>query len=175
MLAITSHGRCIGDHVPLFQELVDATSRLLTRTRALGRHRRHFRSSTYAWETERTQEPSSTSPRAGDHAGRPTLQLAAAHRAELAAILGAAGVDFARHRPVVFGSRAEGTARRYSDIDLGLAGEPLSFDQLGRLSEALEESELPYRVDVVNLAETSREFRALALARAVPLKDTPTG
>jgi predicted nucleotidyltransferase len=62
----------------------------------------------------------------------------------------------------VFGSRAAGTARRYSDIDVGLAGEPLLFDQLGRLREALEDSELPYRVDVVNLAETSDQFRAVA-------------
>jgi len=102
-----------------------------------------------------------------DSAGTQPLQLAPAYQRDLEAILRAAGVDFARHRPVVFGSRAEGTARRYSDIDLGLAGEPLPFDRLARLTEALEESELPYRVDVVNLAETSREFRAVALRTAV--------
>jgi predicted nucleotidyltransferase len=101
----------------------------------------------------------------------PALQLAEAYRQELERVLRAAGVDFARHRPVVFGSRAEGTARRYSDIDLGLAGEPLPFDGLARLTEAFEDGDLPYRVDVVNLAHTSREFRAAALASAIALVD----
>jgi type I restriction enzyme S subunit len=109
----------------------------------------------------------------GDTTLAPALQLAPAYRQELERVLRAAGVDFVRHRPVVFGSRAEGTARRYSDIDLGLAGEPLPFDRLGRLAEAFEDGDLPYRVDVVNLAQTSRAFRAAALASAVPLGDVP--
>lgn len=104
-----------------------------------------------------------------DSTGTQALQLAPAYRRELEAILRAAGVDFARHRPVVFGSRADGTARRYSDIDVGLAGEPLAFDRLARLAEALEDSELPYRVDVVNLAQTSHEFRTVALRTAITL------
>ncbi|HEY5195439.1 MAG TPA: nucleotidyltransferase domain-containing protein, partial [Solirubrobacteraceae bacterium] len=73
----------------------------------------------------------------GDSRQAPGLALTPAHRHELEAILKAAGVDFARHRPVVFGSRADGTSRRYSDIDVGLAGEPLAFDRLARVSEAL--------------------------------------
>jgi hypothetical protein len=60
-----------------------------------------------------------------DSSESPRVQLAEAHRDELEAILRAAGVDFARNRPVVFGSRADGTARRYSDIDLGFANDPL--------------------------------------------------
>jgi nucleotidyltransferase substrate binding protein (TIGR01987 family) len=45
-------------------------------------------------------------------------------------------------------------------------GEPLPFDELGRLSDALEDSELPYRVDAVNLAETSRRPLAASLTSA---------
>ena len=108
-----------------------------------------------------------------DSTEQTALQLAPAYRDELVGILRAGGVDFDRHRPVVFGSRADGTARRYSDIDVGLAGEPLTFEQLGRLTEALEDSELPYRVDLVNLAETSPEFREVALRTAVQLEDIP--
>lgn len=101
------------------------------------------------------------------------MQLESAHRHELERILREADVDFARHRPVVFGSRAHGSARRYSDVDLGMAGAPLPIGHLARVNEALDDSALPYRVDVVNLAETSEEFRALALAGAVPLAGEP--
>lgn len=109
-----------------------------------------------------------------DPARSQQVQLPPAHRDELEAILRTSGVDFARNRPVVFGSRAEGTARRYSDIDIGIAGEPLSADRLSQLAEDFEESELPYRVDIVNLAHTTERFRAVALATSIPLDDVAT-
>jgi predicted nucleotidyltransferase len=97
------------------------------------------------------------------------VQLAPDHRDEIERIIRRAGVDFDRHRPVLFGSRATGEARRYSDVDIGLAGEPLAMDALARLTDAFEESDLPYRVDVVNLANMSETFQASALADAMPL------
>jgi nucleotidyltransferase substrate binding protein (TIGR01987 family) len=100
----------------------------------------------------------------GDSVGTRRVQLSRAHRDELEAILRAAGVDFAAQRPVVFGSRADGTARRYSDIDLGFAGEPLSAPRLALLAEAFEDSELPYRVDIVNLARGSALSKRESLA-----------
>jgi predicted nucleotidyltransferase len=48
----------------------------------------------------------------------------------------------------VFGSRAQGTHRPHSDIDLVLYGE-LSHAQESALRLALEESTLPTKVDVV--------------------------
>ncbi len=104
--------------------------------------------------------------------GPPTasgLQLPSADAALLVRLLRQAGVDLVRHRPVVFGSRATGRARRYSDVDVGMAGEPLGPAALDRVCEVLEESELPYRVDVVNLADTPESFREVALAGAVAL------
>ena len=75
----------------------------------------------------------------------------------------------ARNRPVIFGSRATGQARRYSDLDIGLAGEPLDQQQLLRLVDELEESDLPIRVDVVNLTTAGERLREHALKGAVPL------
>jgi len=69
-----------------------------------------------------------------------------------------------------FGSRTQGTARRYSDLDIGLAGEPLSAAVMAAVGAALEESDLPYRVDVVNLSELGDEFRAQVFATAVALE-----
>jgi predicted nucleotidyltransferase len=65
-------------------------------------------------------------------------------------------------RAWVFGSRATGSARRYSDLDLALEGEqPLSADVLGDIAEALSESDLPYKVDVIDLRSADSTFRAM--------------
>jgi predicted nucleotidyltransferase len=62
----------------------------------------------------------------------------------------------------VFGSRATATARRYSDLDLALEGDkPLSTDVLGDIAEALSESDLPYKVDVIDLRSVDPAFRVI--------------
>jgi predicted nucleotidyltransferase len=58
-------------------------------------------------------------------------------------------------RACVFGSRARGGARQYSDLDLAFEWDrPLGLDLLGRIAEALSESDLPYKVDIVDLLTT---------------------
>jgi predicted nucleotidyltransferase len=65
-------------------------------------------------------------------------------------------------RAWVFGSRATASARRYSDLDLAIGGgEPLSPDVMGDIAEALSESDLPYKVDVIDLRAVDPAFRAL--------------
>ena len=60
----------------------------------------------------------------------------------------------------LFGSWARGTQRSTSDIDVAIeSAEPLPRALLASLREALEESTIPNRVDVVDLAETDAEFR----------------
>ncbi len=61
-----------------------------------------------------------------------------------------------------FGSRAKWLAKEYSDLDLCVLGEtPLSFSTLGLLEEAFDESDLPYKVDVVDWATTSSSFQQI--------------
>jgi predicted nucleotidyltransferase len=49
-----------------------------------------------------------------------------------------------------FGSRATGQrVRRFSDLDIAVEGEELPFDEMAMLREALDESRLPFKVDVV--------------------------
>jgi type I restriction enzyme S subunit len=72
----------------------------------------------------------------------------------------------ARHVPGVevwaFGSRARGIAKPYSDLDLAIIAElPLSLEQGAALAEAFAESDLPWRVDVVEWTATSEAFRAI--------------
>lgn len=59
-----------------------------------------------------------------------------------------------------FGSRAKWTAKEYSDLDLCIVSDkPLSFTVLGALGEDFSESDLPWKVDVVDWATTSPSFR----------------
>ena len=51
-------------------------------------------------------------------------------------------------KAVIYGSRAKGNYRPGSDIDLTLYGEALDLDTLGRITTRLEESPIPYQVDL---------------------------
>lgn len=60
-----------------------------------------------------------------------------------------------------FGSRATGLRlKRFSDLDLAIEGTALSLREAALLDEALDESRLPFKVDVVSLASLAPEFRA---------------
>jgi uncharacterized protein len=66
----------------------------------------------------------------------------------------------ANKKVVVFGSRVKGTIKPYSDLDLCIMDEtPLSLEQLGYLKEAFSESDLPIRVDIVEWAKITPEFK----------------
>jgi predicted nucleotidyltransferase len=49
----------------------------------------------------------------------------------------------------LFGSRALGTHKDSSDVDIALEGAEISIKVLADLLEALEQSSLPYKVDLV--------------------------
>ena len=77
-------------------------------------------------------------------------------------------------RAFVFGSRAHGGARRYSDLDLALEWDrPLGLDLIGRIAEALSESDLPYKVDIVDLATVDPAFRTRIATECVALPVQP--
>jgi type I restriction enzyme S subunit len=60
----------------------------------------------------------------------------------------------------VFGSRYQWTAKDYSDLDLAMVGDgKLPFKKLSALRTAFEESDLPYRVDVLDWHAISPEFQ----------------
>ena len=62
----------------------------------------------------------------------------------------------------VFGSRASWTARETSDLDLVLmTKEPLDISRMAKLKESFSESNIPFRVDIVDWADTSENFRKI--------------
>ena len=63
---------------------------------------------------------------------------------------------------LAFGSRATWTAKEYSDLDLAILGdEPLPLDVSSALTESFNESNLPFKVDVVDWARIDRSFRRI--------------
>jgi type I restriction enzyme, S subunit len=77
----------------------------------------------------------------------------------------------------VFGSRATGTSKQYSDLDLVIIGEQrLSLSELADLTNAFAESDLPYKVDIVDWASISESFQKIIKETAVPVtKVIPAG
>ena len=72
----------------------------------------------------------------------------------------------------VFGSRATGRARRYSDLDLAIdAGRPMTLDEIARLTEAFTDSDLPYRVDFVDWHDIDDRWRQIIVAERVALTE----
>jgi len=67
-----------------------------------------------------------------------------------------------RHEVWAFGSRAKHKAKRYSDLDLAVIAEvPLAATVLTALQEDFSDSDLPWKVDVVEWAATSEAFRQI--------------
>lgn len=59
-----------------------------------------------------------------------------------------------------FGSRYKHTANRYSDLDLIIvADKKIDFKLLWKTKESLEESDIPFRVDIHDWNAISAEFQ----------------
>ena len=59
-----------------------------------------------------------------------------------------------------FGSRCDGTARKSSDLDLCVCGnEKLDWKLQANLKDALMESDLPFRVDLLDYHAIPEHFR----------------
>ncbi len=70
----------------------------------------------------------------------------------------------------VFGSRATGRARPFSDLDLLVSDPPrLTWAQRADLRDAFEDSQLPFGVDVVELDGLAAGMRQRVLAEALRL------
>lgn len=70
-----------------------------------------------------------------------------------------------------FGSRVKASAKPHSDLDLVVMGDvALDIATQARLNEAFAESDLPWRVDVVDWATTSEAFRELIQQHTVVLQ-----
>jgi predicted nucleotidyltransferase len=76
----------------------------------------------------------------------------------------------------VFGSRIEGKAGKFSDLDLVLIGSgKLNWRRIELLKDVLAASNLPMTVDVLDYNAISKEFRAVVDKRYEVIQEKPGG
>lgn len=105
---------------------------------------------------------------------RPPIDIEPRHWAIVSDIL-------CRHLPDTevraFGSRVTGRTKPYSDLDLLIMPRtPISLRHLGLLQEAFSESELPWKVDLVDGSTISDTFRLAIVPQSIrihPPEQTP--
>lgn len=66
----------------------------------------------------------------------------------------------------IFGSRAKGSYKAGSDIDLAVMNKGVSTETMSQIKGELEESSLPYRVDIVDINATRHADLAEHIKRA---------
>lgn len=72
----------------------------------------------------------------------------------------------------LFGSVARGDARPSSDIDIAIeAREPMPEALLATLRERLEDSNIPYTVDIVDLARANPDMQRRIRREGIPWTD----
>ena len=71
-----------------------------------------------------------------------------------------------------FGSRAKWSAKTHSDLDLALQdpyGKTIPFDTIANLQADFEDSDLPWKVDIIDLNDIDEDFRIKITYTAVKL------
>lgn len=69
----------------------------------------------------------------------------------------------------LFGSHAAGTSRRFSDVDVAVdAKTPILASLWADLREAIEDSTVPWHVDLVDLGQVDPEFRGRVISEGLP-------
>lgn len=70
----------------------------------------------------------------------------------------------------VFGSRAGGLPKAFSDLDLLVKGMgPLDLATRAQLNEAFSQSDLVFKVDLVDWYQISTEFQNIIMQSSIPL------
>ncbi|MDQ6859571.1 MAG: nucleotidyltransferase domain-containing protein [Verrucomicrobiota bacterium] len=78
-------------------------------------------------------------------------------------------------RAILYGSRAKGTQRPGSDIDLVVSGPRVTYDALARIFLAFDEGPLPYRFDIAILERIEHAALLEHIARVgIPVYERAT-
>ena len=84
-------------------------------------------------------------------------------------------LDFFKHtkaRVYLFGSRSQGKNHVNSDVDLAILPDPdVRNDQITLLREKIENSHIPYKVDILNMNEVSEDFSREIFKDAIVWKE----
>lgn len=100
---------------------------------------------------------------------KPIIDILPADLEKVCSILDAHTPDF---EVWAFGSRVNWKARANSDLDIAVINDiPLTISEMENLKEAFSSSDLPFKVDVVDWASTSEEFKNIIKIRHIIIQD----
>jgi predicted nucleotidyltransferase len=71
--------------------------------------------------------------------------------------------NFPEAKIFIFGSRAKETNRKFSDIDIAIKDSKINSQKLAKTRFELEESDLPYKVDLVDYNELDKKILEKAI------------
>ena len=75
---------------------------------------------------------------------------------------------------LVYGSRARGTAKKFSYLDLAVLTEkPLQAPRLEKMAAAFTAASLPFRVETIDWAATGSSFRKVIRKTGVLIQQSP--
>ena len=88
--------------------------------------------------------------------------MIAASSEEFEIIINILNAHIKKGKVYAFGSRYKNNNKKFSDFDIAIdTGEKLSFEFLNILKDAFEESDLPYRVDIIDYNNISDRFKKI--------------
>ena len=70
----------------------------------------------------------------------------------------------------VFGSRAKGKAKKFSDLDICFFSN-IPWNIRGHIDEDFENSDIPFTIDLVDFALCDEEFKKIVQKDLVPLQE----
>jgi predicted nucleotidyltransferase len=77
-------------------------------------------------------------------------------------------IDVQNYKVFLFGSRAVGNVSKFSDLDIGIMGtKPLDPRTIFEIEHELEESLVPYKVDIVDFFNVDEAFKKMALKKII--------
>lgn len=72
-------------------------------------------------------------------------------------------LELGEYEVFLFGSRANGYNRQWSDYDVGVRGpSQINHRTMAKINLDLDESDLPIKVDVIDFSQTSARFEEIA-------------
>lgn len=79
-------------------------------------------------------------------------------------------LDLRKCSVFIFGSRAQGTSRKFSDVDIGIESDKnISDSTLIKIEEDLENSDLPFTVDVIDFSKVNDSFKNFSKKQTISL------
>ncbi len=81
-------------------------------------------------------------------------------------------IDPTKHFVFLFGSRAKVKHRKSSDVDIGIMGEKPIGRVYYKIINEIEQSIVPYKVDVVDFSLVDEKFKKIALEKIIVWNQT---